>query len=66
MSSTGRIARLLVAIQTENLGIDYLDKRNSYIEKVTIEDARRVARRLFDPDRLTVVVVGDPANMKVN
>jgi zinc protease len=66
MSSTGRIARLLVAIQTENLGIDYLDKRNSYIEKVTIEDARRVARRLFDPDKLTVVVVGDPANMKVN
>jgi zinc protease len=63
LSSTGRIARMLVSIQAENLGIDYLDKRNSYIEKVTIEDARRAARRLYDPDRLTVVVVGDPADL---
>ena len=66
LSSTGRIARTLVNMQVENLGIDYLDKRNSYIEKVTIEDARRVARRLLDPDRLTVVVVGDPAGLPVN
>lgn len=66
MSSTGRIARMLVSIQIENLGIDYLQKRNSYIDKVTIADARRVAKRLFDPDRLTVVVVGDPAGMPVN
>lgn len=63
LSSTGRIARMLVSIQAENLGIDYLDKRNSYIEKVTIEDARRAAKRLYDPDQLTVVVVGDPANL---
>jgi len=63
LSSTTRIARMLVSIQADNLGIDYLDKRNSYIEKVTIEDAHRVARRLYDPDRLTVVVVGDPAGM---
>ncbi len=63
LSSTGRIARMLVTIQAENLGIDFLEKRNSYIEKVTIEDARRAARRLYDPDQLTVVVVGDPANV---
>jgi len=64
LSSTGRIARTLVAIQAESLGIDYLDKRNSYIDRVTIEDARRVARRLFDPERLTVVVVGDPVGLQ--
>lgn len=63
LSSTTRIARMLVAIQADKLGIDYLDERNTYIEKVTIEDARRVARRLYDPDRLTVVVVGDPAGL---
>ncbi len=66
MSSTGRIARTLVSIQIEKLGIDYLQKRNSYIDKVTVEDARRVAKRLYDPDRLTVVVVGDPAGMPTN
>lgn len=66
LSSTGRIARTLVAIQNDNLGIDYIDKRNALIDKVTIEDARRVARRLYDPEKLTTVVVGDPANMAAN
>jgi len=30
------------------------------IEAVTLEDAKRVARRLYDPDALTVVIVGRP------
>ena len=63
LSSTSRIARNLVSIQADKLGIDYLDKRNSYIDKVTIADARRAAKRLYDPDKLTVVVVGNPANL---
>lgn len=60
MTSTGSLARVLTAIQLEGFPIDYMDKRNSYIEAVTLEDARRVARRLLDPERLTVVVVGKP------
>lgn len=59
-SSSSRIAGMLAGMQIENLGIDYLDRRNSLIEAVTIEDARRVARRLFDASALTVVVVGRP------
>jgi len=30
---------------------------------VTLEDAKRVARRLFDPARLSFVVVGSPTNL---
>lgn len=59
-SSSGRISGMLVGMQLEYLGIDYLDRRNSFIEAVTLEDARRVARRLYDPDKLTVVIVGRP------
>ncbi len=59
-SSSGRIARMLVGMQLENLGIDYLEKRNGYVEAVTFADVRRVARRLLDADRLTTVVVGRP------
>ena len=61
--STGRIAATLVDIQQEKLGIDYLDKRNSYIEAVTLADAKRVAKRLLDPDALTFSIVGNPANV---
>lgn len=59
-SSSGRIAGMLVGMQLEDLGIDYLDRRNDFIEAITLEDARRVARRLYAPDRLTVVIVGQP------
>ena len=55
-----RIARMLVGMQYNDLGIDYFETRNSAIEAVTVEDVRRVAARLLDPDGLTVVVVGEP------
>jgi zinc protease len=40
------------------LGLDYLDKRNNYINSVTLSDTKRVAAKLYQPDALTVVVVG--------
>jgi zinc protease len=63
LDSTASIAGLLVAMQRDNLGIDYLDKRNGYIEAVTMDHVRKVAARLLDPTRLTVVVVGKPTGM---
>ncbi|MGH6948383.1 MAG: M16 family metallopeptidase, partial [Kiloniellales bacterium] len=60
LSSTGAISSLLVGMQLEELGIDYIDRRNDFIEAVTLEDARRVAGSLFQPDALSIVVVGQP------
>ena len=62
-SSSGRIARMLLGIQMENLGIDYINRRNDLIEAVTIEDAKRVAKRVYDEGLLTFVVVGQPAGV---
>ncbi|MBM3487752.1 MAG: insulinase family protein [Alphaproteobacteria bacterium] len=64
LDSTGAVANLLVDMQIESLGIDYIDKRKDYIEGVSLADIRRVARRLLDADRLTVVVVGDPDGLE--
>lgn len=64
LDSSSRIARMLVAIQAHKLGIDYLDRRQVLINRVTGEDIRRVARRLFDAQKLTVVVVGDPKGLE--
>lgn len=63
LDSTSKIAGLLVAMQEDNLGIDYLDRRSSLINKVTLADAKRVARRLFDPAALSFVVVGAPQSL---
>jgi zinc protease len=45
-----------VAQQLDNLSIDYIDRRSALIDAVTIEDAKRVARRLLEPGLLAVVV----------
>jgi len=60
LDSTGHIAGILVAIQRDGLGIDYLERRKTLIESVTLEDAKRVAHRLLNPDKLSFVVVGSP------
>jgi zinc protease len=57
--SNSNIAEQLVAIQIEDLGIDYVDRRNALIEAVTIEDAKRAARELLRPDRMIVIAVGN-------
>lgn len=59
-----KIAGQLLGIQLENLGADYIDKRNSLIEAVTQEDVKRVARRLLKPDSLIVTVVGQPIGIE--
>ncbi len=52
------VAELLVQIQHDKLGLDYLDRRNKLIEAVTMADVKRVAQRLYNPKVLTVVIVG--------
>jgi zinc protease len=64
LDSTGRIAAMLVSIQIDHLGIDYLDRRNALLESVTLEQAQRVAQRLFDPKPLSIVVVGPAGELK--
>ena len=54
-----KIAGQLLQIQLDELGIDYIKKRNDLIDAVTIEDARRVAKRLA-AGGLFVTVVGRP------
>lgn len=64
LGSSRGIANMLVGIQISDLGMDYIEKRPSIINAITLKDANRVARRLFRDDDLTVVIVGDPKGVK--
>jgi zinc protease len=55
------IAANLVSLQLEDLPIDYPEKRIALFNKVTLDDMKRVGKRLLDPATLTWVVVGEPA-----
>jgi zinc protease len=61
--SSTNIAGQLLGIQLEDLGKDYVDKRNGLVEAVTIEDIKRVARRLLQPGQLIVTIVGRPEGL---
>jgi len=62
--TSGKITANLLDIQIENLGIDYIDKRNALIEAVTIADIRRAARRFLAEVKLLVMLVGQPEARK--
>ena len=57
--TSSKIAGQLVAIQMDDLGIDYIKTRNGRVEAVTLADVKRVAKRLLDGG-LLVTVVGRP------
>ena len=59
----GPIASILVGMQMDGMPIDYVTTRNARIEAVTMEDIQRVAARLFKPEALQFVVVGQPEGM---
>ncbi len=60
----GPIARILVGMQTTGLTPDYITSRNARVEAVTLEDVRRVAQRLYQPETLQFVVVGQPEDLE--
>lgn len=59
----GPIANILVGMQSEGLPVSYVNDRNSYVEAVTLDDIRRVAKRLMDAGALRFVVVGQPVGL---
>ena len=64
IASSSSIASQLLWIQIEDLGIDYVNRRNPLIEAVTLADISRVAKRLFEADRLITTIVGKPVAAK--
>lgn len=57
-TSNAGIAAQLNTFQQLGLPLDYIDHRAQMINSVSMADVRRVARRLFDPAKLTIVVAG--------
>ncbi|MEG9861695.1 MAG: pitrilysin family protein [Parvularculales bacterium] len=54
------IADQLIGIRVENLGIDYVARRNDMVNAVSLDDIQRAAQRILGSGDLTVVMVGAP------
>ena len=62
LDTSAKIAAQLTQIQIDDLGIDYIQRRGALIDAVTIEGAKRVARRLYGGGML-VTVAGRPKGL---
>jgi zinc protease len=57
--TTGSIAGQLLPLMTYGIPLDFYNSAVENIGAVTQADVQRVARQYVDPDRLTLVIVGD-------
>ena len=56
--TSAKIAAQLLGLLEEGFGTDYIEKRNGLVEAITLDDAKRVAKRLFSPENLIITIVG--------
>ena len=61
--TNAKIANQMLYFLTEELGIDYVDRRNQEVDAVTLDDVKRVAKRLLVTDELFITVVGKPKGL---
>jgi len=60
LDTSAKLAQALLQYQNDGLPIDYIDKRNGIVDAVTLDDAKRAAKRLWSDGLLTVVVGRTP------
>jgi zinc protease len=63
-TSNASIAGQLLGYQLSGYDIDYINRRNSLIDAVTLEDVARAAQRLPSTDEMTFIVVGEPVGIE--
>lgn len=64
LTSTDRIAGILLSLQIQDLPQDYLDHYKEKIDGVSKKDIQRVAQRVLDSGN-TTIIVGKPENIEV-
>jgi zinc protease len=62
--TNAKIASQLLWMLHEDMGIDYVSKRNASIDAVTMEDVKRAAARVLKIDDLSITVVGKPKGLR--
>ena len=62
--TNSKIATQLLGLLQEGFGADYVENRNKIIDAISMEDVKRVAKRLLKTDGLIVTVVGKPVGLK--
>lgn len=57
-ASIDNIADILTAMQKYNLGLDFLQKRNEYVQNVNLTQVNQAAKKYFNKEKLIDVSIG--------
>ena len=60
----GPIASIMVGMQMGGLPIDYIATRNDRVNAVTLDEVRAVAEKIYRPEDLHFIVVGQPEGLE--
>lgn len=58
--TNAKIASQLLGLRMDDFGPEYIDNRNDMMAAVTLDDVKRVAKRLLETNDLIVTIVGKP------
>jgi zinc protease len=58
--TNSKIATQLLGLKMDGFGPDYIENRNAMVAAVTLDDLKRVAKRMLDTKDLIVTIVGKP------
>ena len=64
LDSNTKVASILLNTQMDGLNTDFFEKRNDYINSVSLEDIKKVASRILDENQIFFLVIGNPTDLK--
>jgi len=59
MTKNSDLAFFIASMWRDNLGIDFLEKRNGYVRDINIDGVNQAASKYFDSSKMLVVIVGN-------
>ena len=64
LDSNKKVASILLNTQMDGLNTDFFKKRNNYINSVSLEDIKVVAKKILDENQIFFLIIGNPSNLK--
>ena len=64
LDSNKKVASILLNTQMDGLSTDFFEKRNDYINSVSLKDIKKIASKILDENQIFFLVIGNPADLK--
>ena len=64
LDSNRKVASILLNTQMDGLNTDFFEKRNDYINSVSLEDIKKIASRILDENQIFFLIIGNPSDLK--